>query len=136
MKSESQKLTEYFQQNKITKFTHDPADEKVIEDPRDSSMIICIGMLIRPGTSKQKLKDTAKKIQSVLDKNGIVAMACIVEGGAGCTGIQIMSEHLLPKSLGIRSEFDGVPVGFEIVDSLDVFGKKPAPTKKPPGFKP
>lgn len=124
MKSEWQKLNEYLQKNKDANITHDPTDQNVIEDPRDKSNIMSINMLIRSGNSEQKLKETAEKIQEILDKNGIVGAACIVEGAANCTGIRILAEQPLPKSLGIRSEFDGVPVGFSIVQSLDTFKRK------------
>ena len=83
-------------------------------------------MLMRSGNSEQKLKATAEKIQEILDKNGIVGAVSIVEGAADCTGIRILAEQPLPKSLGIRSEFDGIPVGFSIVQSLEALKRKPA----------
>jgi hypothetical protein len=131
MTSEWKKLSEYFQQHADVELTSDAADPHVIEDPRDKSNIMAINMLIRRGTSEEKLKDTAKTIQGLLDQNGITAVACTVEGAANCTGIHIMSEQPLPKSLGIRSEFNGVPVGFTIVESLAVFKRKPASPKGP-----
>lgn len=131
MTSEWKKLTEYFQQHAGVKITTDPSDKHVIEDPRNKSNIMAINLLIRPGTPEQKLKDTAQKIQDILDKNSIAGAACTVEGGANCTGIQILAEQPLPKSLGIRSEFDGVPVGFTMVESLAAFSKKPNSSKGP-----
>ena len=131
MKSEWKKLNEYFQQHADVKITHDSADQNVIEDPRDTSNIMSINMLIHADTPEQKLKEAVKKVQKILDENKIVGVACAVEGAANCTGIKILAEQPLPKALGIRSEFDGVPIGFSIVESLAAFKKKPNSPKGP-----
>ena len=131
MTSEWKKLKEFFEKNANVNLSHDPADQNVIEDPRNKSNIMAINLLIRSGTPEKKLKETVKKIQDVLDAHKIAGVACTVRGAADCTGINILAEQPLPKALGIRSEFDGVPVGFSIVESLEVFKKKPASPKGP-----
>jgi len=136
MKNEWQKLNEYFRQHANVTVTHDPLDKNVIEDPRDSANIMSINLLMSTGTSAQKLKETAKKIQEILDRNNIAGVACPVEGAGNHTGINILAEQPLPKSLGIRSRFDGVPVGLSIVESLAAFKEKPASPKKSADFKP
>lgn len=130
--SDWEKLNNYFNQNAEAKITTDPADKNVIEDPTNSANIMAINMIMRPGNSKHKVKQTADKIRLILKEAGIEAVVGECEGAANCRGITIMSEKTLPKSVGIGSRMDGVPVGFTVVRSLDFLkGKPPAP--KGPG---
>lgn len=132
MTSEWKKLNEYFQQNAGANVTHDPADPHVFEDPRDKSNIFSINLLMRAGIPEQKLRDTVAKIQDILDKNGIAGIVSSVEGTAHHKGIRILAEQPLPKTLGIRSEFDGVPVGFTLVEDIGKFKQSFGTSKKPP----
>ncbi|MEC7703338.1 MAG: hypothetical protein VYC19_11350 [Pseudomonadota bacterium] len=116
-----QELKDFFQNNKNVQLTTDSADEHVIEDPRDTSNIMSINMIFRSDVSDVTVDDNVQKIQKILDDNAIVGVASKTSGAGNAKGIMILAEQPLPKSLGIRSQFNGVSVGFSIVENLDNF---------------
>lgn len=126
-----EKLNAYFNQHADAKLVNDPADKNVFEDPTNSDNIMAINMIMRAGNSKEKVRQTANKIRKILKDAGFEAVVGECEGAANCRGITIMSENTLPKSFGIRSKLDGVPVGFSVIRSLDVFKGKASATKGP-----
>ena len=87
---------------------------------------------MKPGFSAQQVEQAAKKIQAIFDQNNIPAVAGQMEGAGECRSIMILSEQPLPKSLGIGSTFDGVPVGLSVVESIDRFKKAPPSSKSKP----